>query len=370
MVKASNSGLFLPHNSLPSQNLNGMSASLEPVQPGYLPACASPVTYTIPANMNMPRIGIPSIPNLKTQQNGAQGLPQSLFEGFRQSSFPPFQNLLLAKKPSLKQNISALSRAYAGAVVPNAIPGCQRRFVIFDQSGTETRLIYSSLPTEMKPTPGSTKVTDGSYLNHKEHADKMDHINLTVPKLQEVWDENLLSAEESEMHEDTEEINALLCSDDDYDDDSEDDDEDDEVTSTGHSPLLIKNYEEIQGQIGELSEEVSDSDDQNKRQKLLDGGYTRSSQADIASSKRIAGVHTYDDDTEPSYAIGQNQEADTISILDTKQLKKDTVRQTLKILENIIPGAKDKDPVLVLDIAIDYLKSLKHRANTLGVNYS
>ncbi|WCJ18823.1 sequence-specific DNA binding transcription factors transcription regulators [Euphorbia peplus] len=370
MVKASNSGFFLPHNSLPSQNLNGMSAIFEPVQPGYFPACVTPVTCTIPANMTMPRIGVPSIPNLKTQQNGTQGLPQSLCEGFPQSSFPPFQNLLLAKKPYLKENISALSRAYAGAVVPNAIPGCPRKFVIFDQSGSETRLIYSSFPTAMEPTPTLTKVTDGSYLNHKEHADKMDHINLAVAELQEVWDENLLSSEESEMHEDTEEINALLCSDDDYDEDSDDDSDDDEVTSTGHSPCSIKNYGGIQGQIGELSEEVSNSDGQNKRRKLLDGGHTMSSQADIASSKRIAGVHTSDDETEPSYPIGENDQGDTISIFDNKQLKKDTVRQTLKILESIIPGVKDKDPLLVLDIAIDYLKSLKHIAKTSGLNYS
>ena len=49
--------------------------------------------------------------------------------------------------------------------------------------------------------------------------------------------------------------------------------------------------------------------------------------------------------------------------------KRDRVRQTLRILESIIPGAEGKDPLLVIDEAIDYLKILKLKAKSLGVSH-
>lgn len=213
----------------------------------------------------------------------------------------------------------------------------------------------------------------------------MDRINQTVLKLPEVSDENNLSGEESEMHEDTEEINALLYSDDedgeytggDEDDEyvggggggDDDDDYDDEVTSTGHSPFLISSSG-MRGHVEARTEEVAGSDGQNKRQKLLDGGCKRKSLADTASLTELAGVQGYVfDNEESSYAFGQNQVEERFVVWGNKQLKKDKIRATLKILESIIPGAKDKDPLLVLDVAIDYLKSLKFKAKTLGVNY-
>ncbi|XP_048231662.1 transcription factor bHLH143 [Ricinus communis] len=356
MVKANNSWLFPPHETWELSDFNCMSTSLEPVQPGCLPAF---VSHGTPTNMMMPRISVPTYPSLRTQQSiGAQGLPQS--------KAPPFHQVLPAIDSYPKESLPAFNYGFSGESALNAVPACQRKFVIFDQSGNETKLIYSSFfPTGAKPTIAASRPTAGSYLRSEEHAAKLDGINLIMPKLQEVSDENYFSGEESEMHEDTEEIDALL-----YSDDNDDDYDDDEVISTGHSPSLIRNYG-MQGQVEEITEEVTDSAGQNKRQKLLDGGYKRSSLTDTASSTKVAMAHGYDcDDAESSCAIGQNHKELRLAILGKEQLKKDKIRSTLKILESIIPGVKDKDPLLVLDVAIDYLKSLKLSAKTLGVNYS
>jgi hypothetical protein len=102
---------------------------------------------------------------------------------------------------------------------------------------------------------------------------------------------------------------------------------------------------------------------------LIDGGYKKSSLVDTASSVKVERFHGYDDDMESNYAKRQSQDGEMISILSSKQFRKDKIRATLKILESIIPGAKDKEPLLVLDEAIDYLKSLKLKAKTLGVSY-
>ncbi|XP_050209352.1 transcription factor bHLH143-like isoform X1 [Mercurialis annua] len=357
MVKTGNSWLSSPRDTGQSPDFSSVRTSTEPLQPGYMLASMSPSSCT---NMMMSGVVDSTIPSLRAHKShGAQGLPQS--------TPPHFRNSLPAGDPYLKQNASMLSYEFAGNPALNAVPGCQRKFVIFDHSGNETRLIYSSfLASAVKPNVDAIKPIGGSYLHREEHAAKIDRINLTVPNWQEVSDENHSSAEESEMHEDTEEINALLYSDDDdYDGDS-----DDEVTSTDHSPALITSSEK-QEQVEEITEEVADSDGQNKRQKLLSGVYRRSSTENNINSTKVTRVHGYDyDDSESSYAIGYNRDECRFAIIGNNKTKKDKIRATVKFLETIIPGAKDKDPLLVLDVAIGYLKSLKLKAKTLGVNYS
>ncbi|CAK7355136.1 unnamed protein product [Dovyalis caffra] len=362
MVKAEGSWLFPPHSTWQSPNFNCMTTSLDPAQLQCLPACIHPGAYMTSANVAMPGFAVQSIQNLKIQQgNESYGLPQCLA--------PHSQNFLPGTSPYVKDNLSMFSYGLGRGGLPNPIPGSQRRFLVFDQSGNEKRLIYSSLgPTVPKPTAADAKPLPGCF-NYKEHVSKMDQTKL---KLHKVSDENHSSAEESEMHEDTEEINALLYSDDeDYDEDgggSDDVSDDDEVRSTGHSPILIKSYG-TQEQVEEITEEVASSDGPSKRQKLIDGGYKKSSLVDTVSSVQVEGFHRNDDETESSYAIGQTQEEEMVSILGSKQFRKDKIRATLKILDGIIPGAKDKEPLLVLDEAIDYLKSLKLKAKTLGMNY-
>jgi len=362
MVKAEGSWLSPPHSARKLPNF--MTTSLDPAQLQCLPECMNPGTRMTPANMAMPGLAVSSIPNFKTQQgNETYGLPQCLPSNF--------QNFLLATNPYVRENLSVFSYGFGREGVRNPIPGCQRRFLVFDQSGNEQRLIYSSFgPPVPKPTAADAKPIPG-YFDHNEYAAKMDQTKLM--KLPEVSDENHFTSEESEMHEDTEEINALLYSDDDYYDEngggSDDDGDDDEVRSTGHSPILIKSHGTQEQAEKIIEEEGTSSDGPNKRQKLIDGGYKKSSLVDTASSVKVERFHGYDDDMESNYAKRQSQDGEMISILSSKQFRKDKIRATLKILESIIPGAKDKEPLLVLDEAIDYLKSLKLKAKTLGVSY-
>ncbi|KAJ4871728.1 Transcription factor SAC51 [Raphanus sativus] len=101
--------------------------------------------------------------------------------------------------------------------------------------------------------------------------------------------------EESEMHEDTEEINAQL--------------------------------EEIDGPC--------------KRQRLLD------------KVENISGSSS------SSLVVGSSTKEDTGSGLSNEQSRKDKILTALKILESIVPGAKGNQALLLLDEAIDYLKLLK-----------
>ena len=370
MVKAEGSWLSPPHSTRKLPNFHCMTTSLDPAQLQCLPECMNPGTRMTSANMAMPGLAVSSIPNFKTQQgNEAYGLPQCLPSNF--------QNFLHATNPYVRENLSVFSYGFGREGVRNPIPGCQRRFLVFDQSGNEQRLIYSSFgPPVPKPTAADAKPIPG-YFDHNEYAAKMDQTKLM--KLPEVSDENHFTSEESEMHEDTEEINALLYSDDDYydengggsddDGDDSDDSDDDEVRSTGHSPILIKSHGTQEQAEKIIEEEGTSSDGPNKRQKLIDGGYKKSSLVDTASSVKVERFHGYDDDMESNYAKRQSQDGEMISILSSKQFRKDKIRATLKILESIIPGAKDKEPLLVLDEAIDYLKSLKLKAKTLGVSY-
>ncbi|KAJ4851207.1 hypothetical protein Tsubulata_024381 [Turnera subulata] len=354
MVKAEGSWLSPPHSTWQSPNFSCMSTPLEAAPLGCLPAL-NPGSCMVATNTALPGFALQSIACLKSQEtNQPQRLSQCL---------PPhIQNLVANTGPYFKENLSVFPHGLGREAAQNEVPGL-RRFVIFDQSGNETRLIYSSMyPPVLNPTVAATKPIQGHF-HHEEYAVELDQVK---PKLDEEIDESHLAGEESEMHEDTEEINALLYSDDD-DYPEEEDDDDDEVTSTGHSPILVGGTYEMQEQVEEITDEVASSDGHNnKRQKLLDGGYKKVSVLDTASSVKAEGHCGYGDDAESSHAFGKTQERELSSAWVNKQFRKDKIRATLKILESIIPGAKDKDPMLVLDVAIDYLKSLKLKAKDLA----
>lgn len=191
-------------------------------------------------------------------------------------------------------------------------------FLVFDRSGDQTRMIFNYLCPSVPNPENQTANNERPY--------------------KESYDTN----GESEMHEDTEEINALLDSEDDESDGSDDDDE---VTSTCRSPTPTKRVHEKDEPI----EGVASSDGPNKRQKKLDGSH-----------------HEYDND-------GGDDDDDVKSSYDDgpsgfEGSKKDKIRRILRILESIIPGVKGKDPLLVIDEAIDYLSVAKIKAETLGVS--
>ncbi|GMJ12907.1 hypothetical protein HRI_004959900 [Hibiscus trionum] len=343
MVRTNNSRLFPQRSSWQLPDLSCMSASLETRQPECLPAFIKPGSRMLSASISKPgslvpgtnhgthllpaNIAVPGPADISVFKTEQKYHPKEFLQQF----YPSFPTSLPYPGSYLNEQQFMFANGHWGRATANLVPGpSQKGLVIFDQSGSQTRLIY------------------GPFRSPYQYA--------TTAATEEEYDENHLGAEESEMHEDTEELNALLYSDDDYGDG---DDNDDEVTSTARSPIGIKRNYEDQDHVYDVTEQVASSNGPNKRQKLLNDGNKQPIMVH-------EGSHEYDSDADSSYAIGQNH---TNESLHDEQSIKDKIRTTLKILESIIPGAKGKNPLLVLDESIDYLKSLKLEAETLGVNH-
>ncbi|KAG6711020.1 hypothetical protein I3842_05G032600 [Carya illinoinensis] len=351
MVKASESRLCPEHSAWKPSKLNFMSMALCPRQQEHLPTCVDPGISVSSSPMALPRFAVPIIPDLKTEQiNEAHGSIQC--------SPLQFQSLLPTPDLYLKPKQSVLSSVFNGKAVPNANSGSSpKRFLIFDQCGNQTRIIYNSVCFPVENPTAATKSRCSFKFNEEPEAARVCQTDPSKYTLQEESGENIITREESEMHEDTEEINALLYSDD--DDDGDEYGDDDEIMSTGHSPIAIKRSHEKHEQVEYLADEVTGPDSPNKRQKLLDGRYKELSPMGTASSVKLDRSAEYDSDAESGYAIGQNQAEEAGSILGKVCFKRDKIRETLRALEGIIPGAEGKDPSLVIDEAIDYLKILK-----------
>lgn len=234
----------------------------------------------------------------------------------------------------------------------------QRRFLIFDQSGNQMKIFFSPSPSnQIFNEPRREVATHVGYLFSRE------------PDAEETWDENHLPDEEVDILEDTDEIDALLYSDGDDEWGNDDDDGggggNDEVMSSGCSPFIIGEGYEKDKSPEEHTEEVVNSDE--KRQRLLDGQYKKSSLPSTESLKKHETISpSYLDDVNSSCAGDCN----SISYDDTsssKRLKKVKVRQALKTLEGIIPGLTSNDPLSIIDKAIIYLKSMKTEAEALGL---
>ncbi|KAL5714320.1 hypothetical protein ACHQM5_016300 [Ranunculus cassubicifolius] len=224
---------------------------------------------------------------------------------------------------------------------PNVSLGSvQKRFIVFDQSGNGTKLSYSSLLASQAP---KQSLENGVLVNRCGSPQKgpeviRDLVARHHPVLDDELNEHQSSREESEMHEDTEEIDALL-----YSDDS---DCDDDETSTAHSPSE------------EDTEEVSSRFDSTKRKRLRDEVDEQSLLRDTASSSDLS---EFEDGADSSYVNGRVQ-ATPYALEGNKRAKRETIRDSVKILQNIIPDGKGKNTALTLDDAIKYLRFLKHKA--------
>ncbi|XP_044490218.1 transcription factor bHLH143-like [Mangifera indica] len=356
MVKPHESWLYSQHSTWQLPDLNCMSTSLDPGQPECLPPCINPGTYMFSVNKPLPGFAVPGLAKLKTEPaNGAHRLLEALPS--------QLQAVVPNMSPNPNEKQSAFTFGFSGEAIANDMfRSSQKGFLVFDQSGHQTRLIYSSFcPSVLNPPASLRKL--GSFCGlHENQAIKSDEFTPLKAALHEESDVNSISGEENEMHEDTEEINALL-----YSDEDSDCSDDDEVKSTDHSPLQIEVSNKKREHIVEISEEVGSSDSPNKRLKLFDGVYRKASQTDTACSVKLEETHEYDNDTESSCANDQTQGEEVGFIMSNEQCIKDKIRKTLRILQSIIPSVKGKDPLLVLDEAIDYLQSLKVKANALGV---
>ncbi|XP_010546348.1 PREDICTED: transcription factor bHLH143-like [Tarenaya hassleriana] len=274
---------------------------------------------------------------------------------------PPFQAFVSSRdQQACREKQFTCLHGLSGFAAPHeAFKSSQKRLLIFVQSGNQTRLLQCAHPLQY-PSAVAGEPGRLSDLNGLENRFRKDEFIPEKIGLDEDISESHIHGEESEMHEDTEEINALLYSDDDDDDDGDDCESDDEVMSTGHSPFPI---EEVCSKIG--FEEINSNGGPHKRQKLLDGGYCN-------SSSLMDAVSSTDDkrwvNDENLLGSDSSSKQETGSGLSNEQSKKDKIQNAIKILESMVPGAKGKDALVLLDEAIDYLKTLKQNLKPFGVN--
>ncbi|ESQ40877.1 hypothetical protein EUTSA_v10015779mg [Eutrema salsugineum] len=271
-----------------------------------------------------------------------------------------FQALLSGyDKQSCGRQVSCLNgRSSYDAAPDGALKSSQKRFLIFDHSGNQTRLLQSGFPLQF---PSSVAAEPGKILDSlkPENGFSKDHaipetILLHGDHVEKCYD-GKEEEEESEMHEDTEEIDALLYSDDEDNDDCE---SDDEVMSTGHSPFLVE--QQACDKTKEEVDETESSDDgpRRKRQKLVDHSH-RDSFVGTNSFTKLKGLSD-----EKLGESNSSSKLETGSGLSDEQSRKDKIHIALRILESVVPGAKGKEALLLLDEAIDYLKLLKRNLNS------
>nr|XP_043636899.1 transcription factor bHLH143-like [Erigeron canadensis] len=247
--------------------------------------------------------------------------------------------------------------------VPQATNEVQKKFLVFDQSNDQTTLIYNSTPIQYHPLKPQLPI-------HRKREE------LVIEKFEDTrrsnrnFDDGYDDA--SEMHEDSEELNALLYSDDDASNDEIDYYEDEEERSTGHSPSMLtgSNKHEF---VDDKVEEVASSTGFRKRHKLDTGGYDVISLEDTASSAK-SGVNCSD---EAEFSSCENYSRARIAFPKIesetfptgKRARIEKVRETISILQNLIPGVKSgKDPMVILDESISYLRILKVKAKALGLD--
>ncbi|XP_020593237.1 transcription factor bHLH143-like [Phalaenopsis equestris] len=205
----------------------------------------------------------------------------------------------------------------------------RKRFLVFDYSGDQTSLVFSSVacPFEgLNPTLPLGSVANTNASN--------SHIS-----------------EENKVHEDTEEIDALLYSDSEHI-------YDDEESSTGHSPLDME------------KEDIASSYLPAKRRRV-DSTEIDTLLMDTASSAVALSPHFILEDGSNDLGfngcIGDGKDK-TGQGSRSRCNKRDSIHATVSMLRRIIPGGKGKDTVSVLDEAIQYLKSLQLQAKAAGAN--
>ncbi|KAG6585355.1 Transcription factor basic helix-loop-helix 143, partial [Cucurbita argyrosperma subsp. sororia] len=270
---------------------------------------------------------------------------------------PSQQAFLPVKGPIYTDNLAVPFNGLSKeAVAPLSGSGTQQKgFLVVDQSADKTTLVLCSggggplqLLTSWSPQPNAA-----CQLNGQDIGNKRDFIYDSKQVLSNDFAYDHETFDQSEMQEDTEELNALL-----YSDDECEFDEDDEVTSTGHSPSAVTT-KDIHYPCEQNNEEVASSAGSTKKRKI-DGCYDITSLTDTASSLMTRRSPEYENDAESSCGNEGSQDMqDVDSSQVNKKRKKEKIRETVGILQSLIPGGKGKEAIVVLDEAIQYLTSLK-----------
>lgn len=343
--------------------------------PGSLPL-PHHVAWQSPSSNYLSMLPKPSMLGLPTYLNSSTCIfpAVSTFRGLAAPSIPSLKSELTNEVQGFLQHHNAdtsLNETHVGEALQNANPSWQKQLLIFDHSDNKTRLFYGPVvPLVQSPTVPATKFAQ-SYVNGEGRVSNVGQKHLANYSLLEESVKDHIVDEESEMHEDTEEINALLYSEDDSDDEYDDDDE---VTSTDRSPLATKSTYVIQEQFEDTKEEVTSSYWPNKRLKLIDGDCNISSlpvnRSNLARSNETCDcVSDAESKNSSGWAYSVNKTKVDDSVVCDIKLKKDKIRESLRVLENLIPGAKGKEPMLVIDETIEYLKLMMSQSGALGVKY-
>lgn len=353
-------GIWIPqlHFDWQSPNLSSFSS----LDVGKQNGCIN----MMPENYTMPD----SVPSMLPCSQLAQSFePYGWSHGsphFQQAFIPAPNFTLESKLPASHE------KGIGEEIAPDRIPGFpKKRFIVIDQTVNQTAFIYSpgfGSPIECLASWHS-KLRGPDYLNGNERSLKRDLNNLNGPTLNDKLDKNQGIEVQSEMHEDTEEINALLYSDSDgYST------EDDEVTSTGHSPSIMTTHDDQDFFCGS-NEEVGSCDGgevgsaagkTTKKRKLSANGACEHDDdlqlMDSASSLNLNRSFDNEYDAESRCSSGNSEGSSK------KKMRKERIRDVLNILQTIIPGGKERDPIGLLDEAICCLKSLKLKARALGLH--
>uniref|UniRef100_A0A7C9AEG6 BHLH domain-containing protein n=1 Tax=Opuntia streptacantha TaxID=393608 RepID=A0A7C9AEG6_OPUST len=321
----------------------------------------------IPSNCQSPTFGFLGLPNFERAQLDK---PHGWLR-FRQGVIPalvPSEKLLPKTNPPGK--VCVFANENCGEINLPIAPDngrAPKQFLVFDQSGDKTTVIFSSGIGTAIQLLGSVrpKATGNCNVNGNEIGVGSSEKNQAEPNLTNELDEGHGIDSGSEIHEDTEEINALL-----YSDDEDNYSEDGEETSTGHSPSTMTAYETQdwfeEDDIGEVASSAGPA----KRQKLSDGNYEVASAPKIASSVKLNRSLEDEDDAESCCGGGElpSRHGNVGSLSGNKRARKEKICETISILQSIIPGGQGKDAVKVLDEAINYLRALRFKAESLGLS--
>lgn len=361
-------GSWFPQQQLDwhSPNLNSSPMHLELGQQNVFCPVMNPGSNMVSSNGTLPVNGYglrhSQVVGTNERHDWLYCLPR-----FRQAFKPACNSVLKEQQPA------DLYCNFEEVIKPKANSGCApKKFLVFDQSGDQTTLIFSSgignplNSLSPKPPGGYNLAKDGPGLKGETNVG-------FAPGSVDVFDEIIGTDMQSEMQEDSEELNALLYSDDDSDYTEEDDDDGDEVTSTGHSPSTMTAQKKLDWFDGGIEEEVASSagPGPTKKRKLVDRDYD-----DLPTIRPTASLMKFnphpvmsEDDAESSCANSQNPRSGEMgSPSENKRMRTEKIRETVSALRCIIPGGKSKDAMVVLDEAINYLKSLKLKAKALGLD--
>lgn len=327
-------------NNGQSSNFNILNAPYclgqQSTSPFYMNSCNNFVS----TNGIMPVHGSSGLPQVKASQpfeprNWLYCLPR-----FRQA-FTPVLNSVSPYKN------------WEDLVVSNA-QSTPKRFLVFDQSGDQTTLMFSSgISGPVNNMPSWHPKPSNTFTPYKQELETIKEAGnpSRAFSYDGYYKQDYKIDVRSEMQEDTEELDALL-----YSDDEGEYSEDEDEASTGHSPSTLDNK---RVRFHENGEEVSSSARPAKKQRVSGGDNDVPSLIHTASSLKSHRCFEHEDNAESSCGNRNNvlEELDSVSADQPDKIEK--IRKIISILKSIIPDGKGKDSIAVIDDAIQYLQSLK-----------